>query len=65
MYNGIKRVLKKLGDDQKLIEVIDEFTQSITGGASLHEILMITKDEALSPTLASELTVDDSCKFEN
>jgi len=64
LYNGIKRIIRKYKDDAKAIAVIDEFTRVISGGASLLEIMQISRDETLNPTLASEITVEDSCRLE-
>lgn len=63
MYDGIKEIINKYSDNQSAISVINEFTSVISGGASLLEILQIVKDEAVSPTLASRLTVDESCEL--
>jgi hypothetical protein len=61
MYDGVKRILKKYSQDESALSIINEFTSAISGGASLEEILTITKDEAAEPTLASSVTVDQSC----
>lgn len=65
LYNGVKRIVKKYGNEISAVSVINEFTSVITGGASLEEIIQIAKDEAENPTLASELSVDQSCKLES
>jgi len=65
MYNGVIRVVKKYSEDNNALSVINEFTRVITGGASLEEILQITTDEAVNPTLATKLTVDESCKIDH
>ncbi|MGI6778923.1 MAG: hypothetical protein ACOX7R_13210 [Acetivibrionales bacterium] len=58
LYNGVKRVIKKYSDDSKASSAISEFTSVITGGTSLEQIMQIAKDEAVNPTLATELSVD-------
>lgn len=65
LYDGVKRLVRKYSEDEKAISAIDEFTSVISGGASLKEILEITRDEALNPTLASEMTVDNSCRIKH
>ncbi|MCX7923613.1 MAG: hypothetical protein N3B21_16625 [Clostridia bacterium] len=62
LYNGVKRVVKKYSQDKSAISIINEFTSVISGGASLEEILQITMDEAVNPSITSELVVDNSCK---
>ena len=64
IYNDIKDVIKRYSDDKNAILVINEFTKAISGGASLEEILQITKEEAQNPTLSSEITVDTKCKLD-
>ena len=64
LYSGIKDLLNKYSKDQGLMALIHEYTRVLTGGTSLQEILEITIDEAVSPTLASRLTVDDTCKVD-
>lgn len=64
LYNGVKRIIKKYAQEGDAIEIINEFTRVISGGASLEEILLISKDEAMNPSLASAISVDDSCDLE-
>jgi len=63
IYNDIKKVIRMYCDDENAIAVINEFTKAISGGASLEEILQITKEEAQNPTISSEITVDAKCKL--
>lgn len=65
IYSEIKKFLKKYSDNSEIIAAVNEFTGAITGGASIEELLSITRDEAINPTLASALTVDETCKLEN
>lgn len=63
MFNGVMRIIKKYSGDAGSIGIINEFTGVITGGATLEEILQITCDEAVNPTLASKLVTDESCRL--
>ena len=63
MYNDVKSIIKKYTQDKNAIAIINEYTQTISGGASLDEILQLTMDEAEYPTLASEITVDKKCSL--
>ncbi|MFZ5985932.1 MAG: hypothetical protein ACOYWZ_02270, partial [Bacillota bacterium] len=65
IYNGIKRIIKKYSEEKNGISIVNELIGVLSGGASLEEILQITKEEALNPTLATGLTVDDSCSLKN
>jgi len=58
LFNGIKRVIKKYGQDSKTVAAINEFTSVISGGASLDEIMQISLDEVENPTPATQLMVD-------
>lgn len=64
LYNGIKGIIKKYSKNNQAIDIVNEFTSIISGGASLEEILSITREEALNPTLASQMTVDESCRLD-
>jgi ATP:corrinoid adenosyltransferase len=63
-YNGMKRVLKKYSQDKKSLAVLDEFTRVIAGGTSLDEIMQLAMDEALHPTMISDVILDNSCDTE-
>lgn len=63
LYNGVKNIVKKYSREKEAIGAIDEFIRAITGGAALDEIIQLAIDEAHSPTLASDLTVDNSCEI--
>ena len=60
LYNGVKRMIRKYSPEKKDIEIINEYTRVITGGTSLEEIIRITIDEALNPSLASEIIINNS-----
>lgn len=64
LYQGVQKIVKKYAEDKHAMAVINEFTSVISGGASLEEILRITIEEAVNPSLTSEVTVDQSCKYE-
>lgn len=63
MYAGVMKIMRKYAKDDKSMTVINEFFSAITGGASLEEIMSIAIEEAQDPSVASGLTVDDSCKI--
>lgn len=65
LYNGIKRIIKKYSQEKDNIEVIQEFVRILCGGASMDEILQVTKEEVINPTISTELTTDSECKIEN
>jgi len=62
LFNGFKRVIKKYSQNKKELEAIDEMIRVLSGGASINEILQVTKEECLDPTLETSITVDDHCK---
>jgi light-regulated signal transduction histidine kinase (bacteriophytochrome) len=65
MFSGVKRVTKKYAENSKATEAIDEFVRVITGGASLKELFQIAKEEAVNPTLATEISVGNNCRLDN
>ena len=65
MFNGVKRIVKKYGDDAKALSVVNEFTRVICGGTSLEEIFQLTRDEAKNPTALTDITIDNRCKHGN
>lgn len=65
MYNGVKRVIKKYSEDKNAMAAVNEFVRVLSGGASLNEILLIAKDEAISPTASTEISVGGSCRLDN
>jgi hypothetical protein len=62
LYFGVKNIIKKYSGEREAFEAIDEFIKVITGGASLDEIIQLAIDEAHNPTLASDLTLNNSCE---
>lgn len=64
LYNGVKRLIKKYSGEPSAISAIEEFTRVISGGTSLEEVFQLTLDEAASPTITSEVVVDNSCSRE-
>lgn len=62
LYNSVKKFISKYAKDEFSISLINEFTVAISGGASLNEILQITKDEVISPTLSTGLTTSQDCE---
>jgi hypothetical protein len=65
MFSGVKRVAKKYAENNKATGAIDEFVRVITGGASLKELFRIAKEEAVNPTLATEISIDSSCELDD
>ncbi len=63
LFNGVKRIIKKYNGDKKAISIINEFTAVICGGASLDEILQISRDEAINPSAATDITVTNDCNI--
>lgn len=62
LFNGFKRIIKKHSHNKKEFEVIDEMIRILCGGASINEILHVTRDECLDPTLEIDITVDKRCE---
>ncbi|AEV69804.1 hypothetical protein [Acetivibrio clariflavus] len=62
LFNGVKRIIKKYSQNKKELEAIDEMIRVLCGGASINEILQVTKDECTDMSLTTGITVDDSCK---
>jgi hypothetical protein len=65
LFNGFKRIVKKYSQDKKGQEVMDELMRVLCGGASIYEILQVTKEECLDPTLETEMTVNKQCDTNN
>lgn len=61
LFNGFKRIIKKYSHNKKELEAIDEMIRILCGGASINEILQVTRDECLDPTLETGITVDKRC----
>ena len=64
IFNGVKSMVRKYSEERNGIQILNEFISVLCGGATLDEILQVTKDEALDPTLFTGLTVDESCKID-
>ena len=62
LFNGFKRIIKKYSYNKKELEAIDELIRILCGGASVNEILQVTIDECLEPTLETGITVDKNCE---
>lgn len=45
IYKGIKELVNKYSEDISAISIINELIQTLTGGASLGEIMHISKEE--------------------
>lgn len=65
LYNGIKRIIKKYSQEKGNIAAIQEFVRVLCGGASIDEILQVTKEEVINPTVSTELTTDSECEIDN
>ncbi|NLD48506.1 MAG: hypothetical protein GX660_15175 [Clostridiaceae bacterium] len=64
LYNGMKRIVRKYSQEKDNIQAVQEFVRVLCGGASLNEILQVTKEEAVNPTISTELTTESECKLE-
>ena len=62
LFNGFKRIIKKHSHNKKEFEAIDEMIRILCGGGSINEILQVTIDECLNPTLETGINVDKSCE---
>lgn len=62
LYDNVRNIVNRYSKDRNAINIINEFTEAISGGASLNEILQITRDEILEPTPSTELTTDRDCE---
>jgi len=65
LFNGFKRLVNKYSQDKKELEVLDEMMRVLCGGASINEILQVTKEESVDTSIATSITVDESCKNRN
>lgn len=62
LYKNVKSFIHKYSNDMNAIKLVNEFTEAISGGASLNEILQITRDEVVEPTISTGLTTSKDCK---
>lgn len=44
---------------------MDEMIRVLCGGASIYEILQVTKEESIDPTLSTGITVENQCHVDN
>jgi len=65
LYNGFKRIIKKYAEDKKAREVIDEIMRVLCGGAAIYEILQVTREEIVDPTLTTGITTEMECNTDN
>lgn len=50
IYHNVKNLIIKYRIDEKALNIIDEVITSITGGATMTEILLVARDEIVEPT---------------
>lgn len=62
LYKNVKQFINKYANDKDIINLINEYTEVISGGASLNEVLQITKDEIINPTISTGLTTSKECE---
>lgn len=62
LFNGFKRIIKKYSQDKKDLEILDELIRVLAGGASISEILQVTREEGLDMSLGTSITVDNNCR---
>lgn len=65
LFNGFKRIIKKYSKDKKAQEVLDEMMRVLCGGAAIYEILQVTREEIIDPTLATGITTEMKCDTGN
>ena len=65
IYHDVKEFINKYSKDANSLKVINEYTQAISGGATLNEILQITMEEVINPSISTGLTTEDECELEN
>lgn len=65
LFNGFKRIVKKYSKDRKELEALDEMMRVLCGGASINEILQVTKDESVDTSIGTSITVDNRCNNDN
>ncbi|TYQ17720.1 UNVERIFIED_CONTAM: hypothetical protein Cloal_0082 [Acetivibrio alkalicellulosi] len=65
LYNGIKRIVRKYSQQKNGIQIINELVRVLCGGATLDEILEISKEEALNPTTVTDIVADSTCYLES
>lgn len=58
LYNGIIRILREYHDNEHVSQLINEITAAVSGGATMEEIIRISMDETVNPTIASEIMID-------
>ncbi|MCX8128699.1 MAG: hypothetical protein N3I35_01210 [Clostridia bacterium] len=63
LFSDIKKIINKYSDDMNALSLLNEFTEAVTGGATMLEILQITRDEAKSPSAATDITVSKDCNI--
>jgi len=62
LYENVKKFINKYANDKDTINLINEYTEVVSGGASLNEVLQITKDEIINPTISTGLTTRQECE---
>ncbi len=65
LYNGFKRIIKKYSNDKKAQEVMDETMRVLCGGAAIYEILQVTREELIDPTLTTGIITEGECETDN
>ena len=64
VYNNLRNLIYKYKDDKNSMKIIDEFTEAITDGATLSEILTIARDEIDIITPINAMDLDEFSNYE-
>lgn len=62
IFNNVISTADKYKDDNNALDIIEDVFKAITGGASLAEILLVTKDELVNPTPINVINTDTLIK---
>lgn len=60
-YNNVKELILKYQDNNQALKIIDEVISSITGGASMTEVLLVARDEVVAPIRIDNMINDNTC----
>lgn len=65
LYHDVKDLISKYSEDANAINIINEFTQAISGGATLNEVLQITCEEVIVPSISTGLMSENECNSQD
>lgn len=58
IFNNVKALINKYHYDDKILGIIDEVIEAISGGATMTEVLLVAKDEVLEPTIDDKINLE-------